>query len=66
MFKRIKDKYLKIIYNKNKNTFYGDHVMPSLLLPVCNLISAATHFVNFLKFYCTGFSLNLMEQGQIS
>jgi hypothetical protein len=51
IFKCIQDKYLKIIYSINKNNFYGHHVTPSLLLPVCNIKSATTHFVDFFFFY---------------
>jgi hypothetical protein len=51
-FKRSRDKYLKIIYSINKNTLCRDHVSPSLLLSVCDLISANKQFVelffNFL------------------
>jgi len=47
IFDCVQDKYLKIIYNMYKNTLYRAHVTPSLLLPVCDLISATTHIVEF-------------------
>jgi len=47
MFQCVKDKYLKIICSMYKNTLCRDPVTSSLLLPVCNLISATTLFVEF-------------------
>jgi hypothetical protein len=48
MFQCMQDTFLKFTYSINKNTLYRDRVTPSLLLPICNLMSPTTHFVEFV------------------
>jgi len=65
IFKFKQNKYLKIIYNINKNTFYGDHITPSLPLQVCKVISATAHFVEvFFNFLVRVLHVILWNKGE--